>query len=490
MEQENKRRMFRMPQGERISLRDMFLAWWPVLIVVVLAFAYASTFVQPAPPKRVVIATGAEDGAYFQYAARYAELFEQYGIKLDVRTTSGSVENFSLLASEEPDIDIAFIQGGIGSAEEGPDLESMGAMYYEPVWIFHRGGAPIERLTQLKGRRLAIGPEGSGTRRLAIQLLRANGIDEPKTAGHELSGDAAAKALQEGRVDAVVLVASPRARAVKTLFADRRIQLANLVQATAYSKQFPYLSAVVLPRGGIDLRQNIPPREVHMVATTANLVVRYDLHPAIVNLLAEAAKDVHSGAGLFNDKDKFPMTEDVEFPMNEDAARFYKAGPPFLQRYLPFWAATLVDRMIVFLVPLIALVLPLARVLPALYQWRIRSRIYRNYGELKFLEAEISESRDRAKTAEYMERLDKIEDRVNLMRIPLAYHEQMYTLRGHIELVRARIGKLAAGGGAVSGLAADGTHTRGCRVAGAGIVWRGQVPGGAGPCRPIWYRTP
>lgn len=444
MANENKRRMFQLPAGESISLRDMLLAWWPALLVVAAGFAAASMFVQPAPPDRIVMAAGAEDGAYYYYAGRYADIFDQYGIKLEVRTTSGSVENFSMLATEDSEIDVAFIQGGIASAEEGPDLESLGSMYYEPVWVFTRGKA-IERLTQLKGKRLAIGPEGSGTRRIARQLLRANGIEEPKTRGHELAGDAAAKALREGKIDAVILIASSRSKAVRDLLHANDVKLANLSQAEAYTRHFPQLSVVVLPRGAIDLLRDIPPHDVRLVATTANLVVRDDLHPVIVNLLALAAKEVHSEPGLLNAKDKFPATKDVDFPMNVDAERYFKTGPPFLQRYLPFWAAHFVDRMIVFLVPLIALVLPLARVLPALYQWRIRSRIYRNYGELKFLEAEVAQAADPGKSGEYYARLDRIEDRVNLMRIPLANHEQLYTLRGHIDLVRARIAKLPAG---------------------------------------------
>ena len=445
MEAGKKRRMFRTPAGEVISLRDLFLAWWPALLVVAAGFAVASMFIKPAPPDHIVIATGAEDGAYFYFAGQYADYFDEYGIKLEVRPTSGSVENFEKIAAENSDIDVAFIQGGIANSDEDPDLESLGAMYYEPVWIFYRGGATIDRVTQLKGTRIAIGPEGSGSRKLARQLLEANDIPDPKMKGHDLAGEAAAKALHEGTIDVVIMVASPRSKAVRVLLEDHSVRLASLVHADAYTKHFPHLSTVVLPRGGIDLVNDIPAADVHLVATTANLVIREDLHPAIVNLLAAAAKEVHSAPSLFSAKDKFPATKDVDFPINPDAERYYKSGPPFLQRYLPFWAANLVDRMIVFLVPLIALVLPLARVLPALYQWRIRSRIYRNYGELKFLEAEVTQAADHSKTADYMARLDKIEERVNLMRIPLAYHEQMYTLRGHIDLVRARIGKLGAG---------------------------------------------
>jgi len=445
MATEQKRRLFRMPQGETISLRDLFLAWWPALLVVAIGFGIAAMFIKPAPPDRVVIASGAEDGAYYFFAGQYADILDSYGIKLEVRTTSGSVENLKLLAAEDPAVDIAFIQGGITNNEENMDLESLGAMYYEPVWVFYRGDATIDRLSQLKGKRLAIGPEGSGTRKLAKDLLHVNGVDEPKMKGNDFTGEAAAKALREGRLDAALFVASAQSKAVRGLLHDQSVRLVSLSQVDAYPKHFPHLTVVVLPRGAIDLPRDIPAQDVHLVATTANLVVRDDLHPAIANLMAAAAREIHSRPSLFAAEDKFPSTKDVDFPMNADAARYYKNGEPFLQRFLPFWAANLVDRLIVLLVPLLALVLPLARVLPALYQWRIRSRIYRNYGELKFLEAEVAENADRNKTDEYLARLDSIEDRVNQMRIPLAHHEQMYTLRGHIDLVRARIAKLAAG---------------------------------------------
>ena len=446
MTKSGKSRMFKMPQG-RFSLRDMFMAWWPALLVVAAGFGIAAQYVKPAPPDRVVIATGAEDGAYFYYAGRYADYFDEYGIKLEVRATTGSVENFRLLAEEDSTVDIAFVQDGVATSEEGPYLESLGAMYFEPVWVFYRASADLERLGDLQGLRLAIGPEGSGTRKLARQLLAANAVREPKNRGNDLAGDAAAKALREGRVDAAVMVASPHSKAVRSLLADSRVRLLSFAQAAAYTKHFPYLTAVTLPRGAIDLVNDIPPQDVQLVATTANLLVRDDLHPAIVKLMAAAAKQVHEEAGLFSARGAFPDVKDTEFPMNADAERYYRSGPPFLQRFLPFWAAIQVDRMIVFLVPLIALVLPLMRVAPALYQWRIRSRIYRNYGELKFLEAEVIQGNGHGRIADFLRRLDHIEDRVNQIRVPLAYQEHLYTLRGHIDLVRTRIAKLAADAG-------------------------------------------
>ncbi len=445
MSTEQKRKMFRVPvRGERLSLRDMFMAWWPALLVVAIGFAVAWQFVEPAPPRSVVMVTGAEDGAYFAFAKQYGEVLARNDIELEIRSTSGSVENYHLLKAEDSDVDFGFVHGGIGKAEDAPDLLSLGGMYYEPVWVFHRLGARIERLTQLKGRRIAIGPLGSGTRRLAASLLVASGVPIPHGPVADLTGDAAVRALQEGRADVVVLVASPQSRAVNALLRDRRVQLVSFSHAEAYTRHFPHLAAIVLPKGGIDLKLDIPPQDVRLVATTADLVVRDDLHPAVVGLLAEAAAEVHGRPGLFQRAHEFPSSVDVDFPMSADAARYYKSGAPFLQRYLPFWAANFVDRMIVLLVPIIALVIPLFRLLPALYHWRIRSRIYRQYGELKFLEDEVINQPAADKVRDYLARLDSIEDRVNKLRIPLAYHEQMYTLRGHIDLVRAYIARLAS----------------------------------------------
>ena len=445
MSTEQKRKMFRVPvRGERLSLRDMFMAWWPALLVVAIGFAVAWQFVEPAPPRSVVMVTGAEDGAYFAFAKQYGEVLARNDIELEIRSTSGSVENYHLLKAEDSDVDFGFVHGGIGKAEDAPDLLSLGGMYSEPVWVFHRLGARIERLTQLKGRRIAIGPLGSGTRRLAASLLVASGVPIPHGPVADLTGDAAVRALQEGRADVVVLVASPQSRAVNALLRDRRVQLVSFSHAEAYTRHFPHLAAIVLPKGGIDLKLDIPPQDVRLVATTADLVVRDDLHPAVVGLLAEAAAEVHGRPGLFQRAHEFPSSVDVDFPMSADAARYYKSGAPFLQRYLPFWAANFVDRMIVLLVPIIALVIPLFRLLPALYHWRIRSRIYRQYGELKFLEDEVINQPAADKVRDYLARLDSIEDRVNKLRIPLAYHEQMYTLRGHIDLVRAYIARLAS----------------------------------------------
>ena len=427
----------------RITLREALRAWWPAALLVIAGFAAAYKFVEPAPPKRIVIATGSEDGAYFAFAERYRRILARSDVTLVARSTKGSVENYQLLKDKNSGVDVAFIQGGVGNPMDAPELVLLGAMYYEPVWIFYRGDAEIQRIGEFKGKRVAIGPDGSGTHHLASVLLSANGLPAPQGDLAGLTGMAAASALQQGRLDMVFLLASPRAPAVQALLRDTSIRLLSFERADAYARHFSYLASVLLPMGSIDLERNLPPENIKLTATTANLIVRRDLHPALAVLLAAAAKEVHSAPGLFNREDEFPSARNSDFPRNEEAERFYKSGPPFLQRYLPFWAAVFVDRMVVFLIPFVALLLPLVRIAPALYSWRVSSRIYRHYGELKFLEQEIGAEPPPERIAEYISRLDAIESRVNRLRIPLAFHEHMYTLRSHIEFVRGRLAKLA-----------------------------------------------
>ena len=429
----------------RITLREALRAWWPAVLLVIAGFAAAYKFVEPAPPDRIVIATGAKDGAYFAFAERYRDILARSHVTLVVRSTTGSVQNYHLLKDKDSDVDIGFVQSGIGDPLDAPELALLGATYYEPVWIFYRSDTDIHRIGEFKGKRIAIGPAGSGARELASVLLRANGLSPPQGELGELSGMAAAAALRQERLDAVVLVASPQAPAVRALLRDARIRLLSFERADAYTRVFPYLASVLLPKGSIDLENNLPPEDIKLIATTANLIMRRDLHPAIAVLVAAAAKEVHSAPGLFNREGEFPAARNSNFPKSEEAERFYRSGPPFLQRYLPFWAAVFVDRMFVFLVPIIALLLPLVRLAPALYSWRVGSRIYRHYGELRFLEQEFGVEPPPERIAEYRARLDAIESRVNRLRIPLAFHGHMYTLRSHIELVRERLARLRGG---------------------------------------------
>ena len=395
-------------------------------------------FVQPAPPKLLYMTTGSESGAYHGYAKQYKEILARQGITLELRTSTGALENLQRLKDDNAHISIGFIQGGIATTEDGKNLMSLGSMYYEPLWVFYRSKTPIDQIAKMQGKKLAVGPEGSGTRKLALQILAANDIGKDSENLVPLAGDEVAKALKQGEVDAAFIIAGADSPLVRKLLDTDGVRLMHFSQADAYVKRFPFLSKVTLPRGAVDLVRDIPGQDVTLIAATANLVARDDIHPALVSLLAQAAFDVHGKAGMFQQAREFPAPKDLTFEVSQSAERYYKSGPPFLQRYLPFWAAVLVDRILVMAIPLLVLI-PILKVIPAIYRWRITSRIYRWYGELSALESEIKSHYDPARYADYMAKIDSMEDRANNRPIPVAYTHLRYTLREHINLARASL---------------------------------------------------
>ncbi len=421
-----------------LSLRDLFATAWWIFLIVGIGFVVAYQFVQPAPPSRIVITTGGESGAYYQFAQRYAAILARDGITLEVKTSAGSLENIERLQKDEAQI--GFVQGGVitpqdDAEDEGSGLRSLGSVFYEPVWVFYRGDKTLTRLTELRGKRIAIGQEGSGVRQLAQQLLAANEIP----AGERLvplAGLQAAEELQQGRIDAAFIIAAEKAPVVQVLLRSPGIKVMSFAQAGAYQRRFPFLTKLTFPHGVADLVRDFPPEDIKVLAPTANLIVRDDLHPALQSLLLQAASEVHGKSGFFQDAGEFPAYKDQMLPLSPDAARYYKSGPSFLQRYLPFWLAVLVDRLIVLLVPIVALLIPLLRIAPAIYTWRVRSKVFRCYGELKFLEEDLKHHFDAAKLAEYRSRLDTLDDEASQLHVPLGFTDLVYTLREHVNLVR------------------------------------------------------
>lgn len=427
-----------------LSLRDLFATAWWIFLIVGIGFAVAYQFVEPAPPSRMVITTGGESGAYYQFAKRYAAILARDGIELEIRTSAGSLENLQRLRDDVAQI--GFVQGGVVAPPEDPDnsedlgLLSLGSVFYEPVWVFYRGEQPLSRLTELRDKRIAIGQEGSGVRQLAQQLLEANEIPS----GDNLlpvSGLDAAEELQQGRVDAAFIIAAENAPVVQVLLRSPGIRVMSFAQANAYQRRFPFLTRLTLPQGVADLVRDFPPEDIRVLAPTANLIVRDDLHPALQVLLLQAASEVHGKSGFFQDAGEFPAYMDAMLPLSPDAARYFKSGSPFLQRYLPFWLAVLADRLIVLLVPVIALLIPLLRIAPAIYTWRVRSKVFRSYGELKFMEEELKSQFDPACLPEYRSRLDAIEEEASQLHVPLGFTDLVYTLREHVNLVRSILDK-------------------------------------------------
>jgi TRAP transporter TAXI family solute receptor len=427
---------------DKSALKDLVALIGLPLLAVIAAFWLAARFVQPAPPQYFVMATGPDGGAYHLFAQRYRDIVKRKNITITLKPSAGSIENLQRLQDDKSEFAVALIQAGVVSGAAPAALRSLGAVYYEPLWLFYRGAENIEKLSQLAGRRVAIGPDGSGTRALALQLLKASGVDPSAPELVPFGGSEAVKALLDEDVEAVMLVAAPDAPTVRQLANAKEIKLASLAQAEALTRRFPFLTALQLPRGAIDLASDLPARDVTLLATTANLIVKKDFHPALGVLLLQAASEVHSGAGVLQKAGEFPAPRESGIPMADEAKQYFKSGPPFLQRYLPFWLANLIERLAVLLLPLIAVVLPLFKVLPVVIQWRNKSRVFKWYGELKFLEAQVAKNTNPAELERYLARLDEIEDGVNQTRIGASYTDYIYNLRLHIELVRNRLHRL------------------------------------------------
>jgi TRAP transporter TAXI family solute receptor len=423
---------FRSPGREQLAIGV------PAVLVTALAFVLALHWVEPAPPARIVIATGRPDGAYYRFAHQYRVRLARQGVTLDIRETSGSVENVRLLADPRSGVDLAFVQGGTGSGVAAETLVSLASLYFEPLWVFSRATPGPTDLRELRGRRLAVGPEGSGTRAAVLPLLAANGITEATARLSPLTGQDAVRALREGAIDTVFLVAGAASPSVNEVISTPGIALLSFPRADAYTKRFPFLTKLVLPAGGLSLEGNLPPGETFLLAPAATLVVRPVFHPALVDLLLVTAAAIHGQRGLFEAAQQFPSPDHLEFPLMGEAERYHRSGPPFLARYLPFWAATLVDRVKVLLLPLLVLV-PIVRLAPAVYRWRVRSRIINRYRDVVDIDHRLARRPSAAECVELLGQLDRIEDEVRDLRVPLGYADAHYHLRLHLDLVRRRV---------------------------------------------------
>ena len=397
-------------------------------------------FVEAPPPSRIVIATGREDGAYYRFAQQYADLLKKTGITLEVRTTKGSVENLSLLLDENSGVSVALVQSGIADPAASSSLQALGSLYREPLWVFYRGTDEIDRLTQLKGKRLAVGPEGSGTRGIALQLLKANDIDADHAELVNLAGKEAAEALTNHQIDAAFFVAGVDAAYIQQLLKEPEIRLAELAQAEAYARRFRFLSTLTIPAGGLlDLKDNLPARNTTLIAPAAMLVTRKTLHPALISLLLHVATKVHSGGDVLTNPGEFPSASFTDLPLSDDAAHYFRFGPPVLQRVLPFWFASLVDRLKIMIIPLIMVMMPLLRAAPPLVRWRTRRKIYLWYTQLHQIDQKAIQGMSIAEAQKSLDALNVLEQQVAQVGVPLSYMEEYYNLRLHLNLVRTRV---------------------------------------------------
>jgi TRAP transporter TAXI family solute receptor len=410
-------------------------------------------FVEPPPPRKIVIASGARSGAYFHFAEEYAALLHTDGLSVEVRETAGSVENLSLLAEKGSGVAIAIVQSGLASPQDVENDYALGSLYHEPLWVFYRGDKRLKRLSELAGKRIGVGPLGSGTNAIATKLLAVNGLIESesfKESPHvglvEENVADAAKALQQGKLDAAFFVAAFGADYIQAMLNDRGLNLLSFDQHEAYHRRFRFLAPVTIPAGMANLGQNIPDHDVALLAPTAMLVVRKDFHPAIVPLLLAAATRIHGAGNELSSPGEFPSEAYCDLPLSDDAKRFYKFGQPVLQRLLPFWLASLVDRAKVMLIPLVMLMMPLLRAAPPMMRWRARRKIYRWYSYLRDVDQRLAGGPSDTELDQQLSRLKHIEQQVAYLDVPLSYMEELYHLRLHLTMLQQRIIELRGRG--------------------------------------------
>ncbi|MDJ1162371.1 TAXI family TRAP transporter solute-binding subunit [Burkholderia gladioli pv. gladioli] len=424
-----------------VSWRDLAMSFGPALLLGAAAIWLAIRLIQPAPPTHLTLSAGPPGSTNWSAAQKYKHILAKNGITLEVLPSEGSAQNLQRLLDPAQHVDVAFVQSGVEQKGQSDQLVSLGSVGYVPIAILYRGPV-IERLSQFRGKRLALGPDGSGSHELGLALLKLNGI-VPGGATNllPLAGEDAAHALLDGRIDAAFLSGdSTQIPVMAKLFRAPGIHFYSFAQAEAYARRLSYLTDITLPMGVYDPGTNLPSTNIHTLSPTVELIARDSLHPALSDLLIEAAREVHGHSTILQRAGEFPSpVTHSSIPLSDDAARYYKSGKTFLYRQLPFWVASLVDRLLVIVVPLVVVLIPGLRFVPLLYGWRVRSRIYRWYGALITLErsalGELS-PRDRLVL---LEKLDDVEDSVNRMKMPLAYAGQFYVLREHIGFVRERL---------------------------------------------------
>jgi hypothetical protein len=423
-----------------VSWRDLAITAVPVLLVVALVLWVGFRFVRPAPLDTIVIASGPDGSNFRTTADKYRKIIERNGVKVQILPSQGSLDNLKMLSDPATRVDVAFVQGGLTDGVNIENLKSLGSLFTQPLIIFYRSSRPMDELSQFRGKRLAIGPEGSGTHSLAVKLLKANGIEAKPTVLLELSGEEAAAALGKGKADAAFLTGDSATPAVmRGLMATPGIRLMTFRQADGYLRRFSFLSKLTLPQGAIDLGKNIPAQDVQLVGPTVELVARDQLHPALSDLLIAAAREVHGGPGMFRNAGEFPAPLKKDFPISDDAQRYYTSGTRFLYTHLPFWLASLTDRLMVLLIPLVVVIIPAMRLVPVIYRWRVRSRVYRWYGVLMAIERDIFSAPTAEQKQELLKRIDRVEEAVNRIKMPLSFADQLFVLRSHVNMVRDRL---------------------------------------------------
>jgi TRAP transporter TAXI family solute receptor len=445
------------PFGLRTTIMELFdigpwVAFTVLAIAAALLVAAGIYFVRSAPPKTLTITSGPENSSGYRSAQRYAKILARNRVKVNVLPSRGSVENLERLTGPSPQAELGIVQSGATAAPRPSgrpadttsdlnpafaDLISLGSISYQPVLIFYRG-PKIQYLSALAGKRVAVGPVGSGTRNISLALLGANGVKEGGTTTFlDIDAEEASKLLQEKKLDAAfVMGESASGPILRTLMRSTDVRLFSFKQASAYTRKFDYLNKLELPEGSIDLGLNLPSEDLTLLGPTTELIARKDLHPALIGLMVEAAQEVHARPGMFQKRGEFPASVEHSIRLSEDAEVYYKSGKGLLYRTLPFWLASLLSRLAVAFIPVLVVLIPTMRTVPVFFQWIARLRIRRRYRELRLLEQDFLSEKDPGRREGLRREFDRIEDDVNQMRVRASFADQFYALRGHIDYVR------------------------------------------------------
>jgi ABC-type amino acid transport substrate-binding protein len=429
-----------------LSLRDLIVSAGPVVFIAIGSLLAAYWYLDPQPPKTVTLATGPAGSAYAEFGKRYASALKASGIEVVLKATDGAADNLQMLRNGEADV--GFVRGGSADpvADEEAGLVSLGSLFYEPLWLFYRidsarkidlNTAALTTIPQLKSLRINIDNQGSGVPDIMEKMFEANHIEFRTLRLSNLEPAPAVEALLAGKVDAIALASAPQSPLVQRLLRARGIQLMDFGQSEAYARRFAFLSAVTLPRGVVDLAADMPPHDVALLAATTSLISSDQTHPALRQLFAQSAQTMHSGAGWFNRARDFPNTRTSELPVSAEGDRAINGAPSFWQRYLPFWASNLIERMWLVLGGLLVLMLPLSKIVPPLYQFRVRSRVFRWYARLREIETKVdARNGDREALLNELDELDRV---THGIAVPLSYTDELYALRNNIEAVRRRL---------------------------------------------------
>jgi TRAP transporter TAXI family solute receptor len=411
-------------------------------LVGIVAVATAGLFllVDPAPPQTITLATGVEGGAYHRFGERLAKRLADEGLTVRLQPTRGSVENLDLLRAESGPVSIALVQSGLAVHDEPGELRLLGSLFYEPLWIFHRADMRIESPLDLRGRRVAIGPQGSGTRAVATLVLEAHGLGrEDDVVTSDASGGAAADALQRGEIDAACFVGAPGPAYIDALLRDPQVRLFNLRRQAAFKANFPQLTTLTIGQGQLNLATDLPAQDIGVLASVATFVVNDRFHPGLTPLVLDAVRDLLRNGGVLERPGEFPLARPGDFPLTREAEHFHRYGLPFMMRYLPFWAASLIDRLIILVIPMLALLIPLFRTAPPLYRWRTRRKIFRWYKHLREYDQRIRSGAIHDTIEEDIRRLHDLQDEILRVQVPLSYSDELYDLHLHIDWVIRRL---------------------------------------------------